>query len=170
MGNFLVKTMTNVVVDKATDAAKAAAVGVTTTVIGKALGLDDSLVGRVLMVGVPTLILAGSQDEGIAERLFGNSKKKDKKKEKSRKEAEKDYFDVFGAAGHVMNKAIAQETGATEDEVDGIMSMFLPSFEEAIAEEDVEDASALQRLFRKEADDAKRQSPSFARMAMKLVF
>jgi hypothetical protein len=170
MGNFLVKTMTNVVVDKAADAAKAAVVGVTTTMIARMLGLDDSLVGRVLMVGVPTLIFAGSQDEGIASRLFSSSKKKDKKKDKSRKEAEDDYFNIFGAAGHMMNKAIAGETGATEEEVDGIMSLFLPDFLTAIDEEDAEDAGALQKLFGKEADDAKKNSPSFARMAMKLVF
>jgi hypothetical protein len=168
VGNFLVKTMTNVVVGKAAGAAKAAVVGATTNMIAKALGLDDSLVGRVLMVGVPMMIFAGSEDEGIADGLFRGSKKKDKKKD--RKEAEKHYFDVFGDKGHKMNKSIADMTGAKEEEVDGIMSMFLPEFEKSIDEEDVEDAGALQKLFRKEADDAKRRSPSFARMAMKVIF
>jgi hypothetical protein len=170
VGNFLVKTMTNVVVGKAADAAKAAVFGATTNMIAKMLGLEDTLVGRVLMVGVPMMIFAGSEDEGIAGRLFGNSKKKDKKKEKSRKEAEDDYFQVFGDKGHKMNKAIADVTGAKEEEVDGIMGLFLPTFEDAIAEEELEDAGALQKMFRREADDAKKKSPSFARMAMKVVF
>ncbi|MFN2203023.1 MAG: hypothetical protein ACK2UO_17620 [Caldilineaceae bacterium] len=170
MGHFLVKTMTNVVVGKAADAAKAAVVGATTNMIAKVLGLDDTLVGRVLMVGLPMMVFAGAEDEGIAGRLFGDSKKKDRKKDKSRKEAEDDYFRVFGDKGHKMNKAIANATGAKEEEVDGIMGMFLPTFEDAIAEEEVEDAGMLQKMFRSEADDAKRKSPSFARMAMKAIF
>ena len=148
MGNFLTKTMTNVVVGQtkkaATTAAKTAVVGATTNMIAKALGLDDSLVGRVLMVGVPMMFFAGAEDPSISEKLFGNSKKKDKKK-KDKKEAENDFFDVFGDTGHKMNKAIAKETGATEDEVSGIMGLFLPTFEDAIAEEEPEDAGALQK-------------------------
>ncbi len=43
--------MKKVVVNKTVDVAKAAVVGATTGMIAKALHLDDSLVGKVLMVG-----------------------------------------------------------------------------------------------------------------------
>ncbi len=116
------------------------------------------------------MVFAGGEDPTISEKLFKSSKKKDKKKDKGRKEAEKHYFDVFGKKGEEMNQAITEETGATEDEVNGIMSMFLPTFEEAIAEEDIEDPGALQKMFHREAEDAKKASPSFEKMAMKIVF
>lgn len=50
-------------------------VGATGNMIAKMLGLDDSLVGRVLMVGVPMMVYAGAEDPGIGGRLFGNSKR-----------------------------------------------------------------------------------------------
>lgn len=168
---FMTKTMKNVAVNKTKSAAKGMAVGATTTMIAKTLGLDDSLVGKVLMAGVPMMMLAGADDPGIGGKLFGNAKKKNKKnKKKDRKEAEKDYFDVFGDKGHEMNKAIAEESGATEEEVDGIMGMFLPTFEEAIAEEDPKDEAAMSKMFRDETDEVKKKSPSFAKAAMKVVF
>jgi hypothetical protein len=174
VGNFFTRTMKNVVVGRTAKWAKTAVVGATTNMIAKMLGLDDSLVGRVLMVGVPMMFFAGAEDPTISDRLFGRSKKKDKKKdkkkEKSRKEAEDDFFDVFGDTGRKMNKAIAEETGATEDEVNGIMGLFLPTFEDAIAEEEPEDAGALQRMFKKEEEDIKKKSPSLTRMAMKAIF
>ena len=171
MGNFLTKSFKRVAVNTAKGAAKTFVVGATANMIAKMLGLDDSLVGRVLMVGIPMMMVAGSEDPGIGGRLFGNSKKKDKKnRRKDRKEAEKDYFNVFGDKGHAMNKAIAEETGATEDEVNGIMGLFLPEFEDAIAEEDLEDEGAMRKLFKRETDEVKKKSPGFARMAMKVVF
>jgi hypothetical protein len=171
VGNFLTKSFKRVAVNTAKGAAKTFVVGATGNMIAKMLGLDDSLVGRVLMVGVPMMMTVGADDPGIGGRLFGNSKKKDKKnRRKDRKEAEKDYFNVFGDKGHAMNKAIAEETGATEDEVNGIMGLFLPEFEDAIAEENLEDEGAMRKLFKRETDEVKRKSPSFARMAMKVVF
>lgn len=175
MGNFLTKTMKNVAVNSAKDAATSAArtmvVGATANMISKTLGLDDSLVGRVLMVGVPMMMFAGSEDPGIAGRLFDNSKKKDKKKRrKNRTEAEREYFSVFGDKAHEMTKAIAGETGAAEDEVNGIMSLFLPELEDAIAQEELADQGAMRKLFKRETEDAKKQSPSFAKMAMKVAF
>jgi hypothetical protein len=186
MGNFFGKMMGNFVVDRTTnwikDAAIAGAMGFTVNLIARSLGLEDTLVGRVLSVGVPMMTMVAGDDPSITDSLFDRSDKRKKDKEKNkgkekdksslpgRKEAETDFFDVFGPKGHKMNKVIAEETGATEDEVNGIMSLFLPTFEEAIDEDDVPDENALGGLFRTESEKAKKESPSLSRMAMKMVF
>ena len=62
--------MWKVVVTKTTDIAKTAVAGATTNMIAKALHLDDSLVGKVLMVGVPMMVFAAGEDTAISEKLF----------------------------------------------------------------------------------------------------
>ena len=174
MGNFLTKMATRTVVGQtkkvAGRAVKGAVAGGATKMVTKALGLDDTLVGGVLQLGVPAMVLAAGKDESVAEKLFGNSKKKkDRKRPENADEAEKEFASVFGPMGKVMTKAIAGETGATEKQVGGILGMMLPDFEEAIAEENPKDARGLGKMFREEDKDA-RKDPSFARLATKMIF
>ncbi len=170
---IMTKMLVNTAKDKAVDTATTFAMTTMTTVavksIGGALGLPDVMVNSILGVGIPMMMFAGAEDPSVSNKLFGKSKKKDKKK-KGRKEAESDFFDVFGPKGHDMNKAIAEETGASEEDVNGVMGLFLPTFEEAIAEEEPEDGGALNKMFKQETDDLKKQSPSFAKMALKVAF
>jgi hypothetical protein len=163
LGKMIKKTATGFVVSSATALAVSS--------ISKALHLDDSKVGKILAVGIPMMTFLAADDPKVSDLLFKESKKKDRKKDKSKKEAEADYFHLFGKdKAQKMNKAIAEETGTTEDEVNGVMSLFTPFFVDAVAEEDPEDAGALGKLFKSESEDAKKHSPSLAKMAMKAVF
>ena len=181
MGHFMLKMMTNVVLDKVSTVAKSFVAGATTNMIANFLGLSDSLVAKVLTVGIPAIMLIASDDPVIGGKLFDRSKKADKTRREAggqrddegrrrdQEEAERGFFDVFGEKGHAMNKVIAEATGATETEVDGIMSVFLPEFERAIAEEDVEDAGALQRLFADEVAEIKEKAPRWVKMLTKAI-
>jgi hypothetical protein len=156
-------------VKKGKSLALSAATAVTINAISNILGLNDSKIVKILSVGIPMMTFMLSDDPDITDLLFKESKKKDRKKKKSKKEAEKDYFNMFGEKGKKMNKAIAEEADATEEEVNGVMSLFMPSFVDAIEEEDPEDSKALGKMFKKESDEMKKE-PSLARMAMKVVF
>jgi len=173
MGSFLTKMATRTVVGRtkkvAGRAVKGAVAGGSTKLVTKALGIDDTLVGGVLQVGIPAMVLAAGKNDSVADKLFGNSKKKDRKRPKDADEAEKEFASVFGPMGKVMTKAIVGETGATEKQVGGILGMMLPDFEEAIAEENPKDARGLGKMFREEDKDA-RKDPSFARLATKMIF
>lgn len=138
--------------------------------ISNALGLSDSLVGKILFAGIPMMTFLAADDPKITDLLFKESKKKDRKKKKSRKEAEDDFFNIFGDKGHRMNKAITEETGATEEEVNGVMGLFMPAFIDAIAEEEPEDSKALGNLFREDVDEVKKQGPSLLKMTKKIIF
>jgi hypothetical protein len=182
VSNFFMKTMSMVVVGKATSAAKAFVTGALTNSIARWLGLEDSLVAKVLMVGIPAMMMIASDDPVIAGNLFNRSKEDEKKRfdgegrrledrnRKEQEEAESEFFDVFGEKGHAMNKVIAEETGATEEEVDGIMSAFLPEFERAIDDEHLEDAGALQRLFSDQVAAIKAEAPRWLTMMTKAIF
>ncbi|MEA3335171.1 MAG: DUF937 domain-containing protein [Chloroflexota bacterium] len=152
MGKMMKKTATGFVVSSATALAVSS--------ISNVLGLSDSKVGSILAVGVPMMAFIAADDPQITDLLFKDSKKKKSKKEKSRKESEDDFFNIFGDKGHKMNKEIAKETGATEEEVNGVMSLFMPTFVGAIAEEDPEDSKALGRMFKEDSEETKRESPS----------
>lgn len=164
LSKMITKTATGFVVSSATALAVSS--------ISKTLGLNDSLVGKILAVGIPMMTFSAAKDPTVADLLFKESKKKDrKKKKKSKKEAENDYFSLFGKdKAKKMNKAIAKEAGATEDEVNDVMSLFTPLFVDAIAEEEPEDVSVLQTLFKREEEEVERHSPSLAQMAMKALF
>jgi hypothetical protein len=170
MSKFVVNTATDMAVNTAKNFAVTTATTVAVKSIGNILGMPDVMVNSILAVGVPMMIMAGGEDPSITDRLFGQSKKKDRKKDKGRKEAEGDFFNIFGDKGHAMNKAIAEETGATEDQVNGVMGLFLPTFVDGIAEEEPEDAGALNKMFKQESEEVKKSSPSLARMAMKAMF
>ncbi len=162
MGKMMKKTATGFVITAATSVAVSS--------ISNVLGLSDSKVGKILSVGIPMMGLLAADDPKITDALFKESKKKNRKKDKNKDEAEKDFFNIFGDKGKKMNKEIAEETGATEEEVNGVMSLFMPSFIDAIAEEDPKDEKALGKLFKDDTEEAKKSSPSFAKMAMKAVF
>lgn len=165
--SFLGKMITNTAKGFVVSSATALAV----SSISNVLGLNDSKVGKILSVGIPMMTFMAADDPQITDLLFKESKKKDRKKTKNKKEAESNYFSIFGKdKAEKMNKAIAEETGTTEEEVNGVMSMFTPYFVDAIAEEDPKDAGALHKLFKDDTEEAKKKSPSLAKMAMKAVF
>jgi hypothetical protein len=146
------------------------ATALTVSAIGKVLGMADGPVAKILAVGIPVMMWVASDDPKITDLLFKESRKKDRKKDKGVREAKEDYLDIFGDKGHKMDKAIAKATDTIEEEVDGVMSLFLDTFIGAIAREEPEDAKALGQMFKKETDEYKEKNPSFARMVMNLVF
>jgi CRISPR/Cas system type I-B associated protein Csh2 (Cas7 group RAMP superfamily) len=77
---------------------------------------------------------------------------------------------VFGDKGRKMSKEIAEETGATEEEVSGIMATFLPTFESVIAEEDPKDEKQLMEIFRKDADHAREHGHGWIGRTMGRIF
>ena len=155
MSRLLVKTGKKVAVGAVKDFAGTQLTNVAVKSTSKLLGINEGLVDRVLEAGIPSMIFAGAEDEGIARRLFSSSKDEGRGKNRSREESEKHFFDIFGDKGRKMNKEIAAETGATEQEVGGILSSFLPTFENVIAEEDPKDEKKLMKMFRKDADHAR---------------
>lgn len=138
--------------------------------ISHMLKMSDSKVLNILGVGIPMMTLLAADDPSISDLLFKDSKKKKSSKKKSKKESEDHFFSIFGEKGRQMNKAIAEETGSTEEEVNGVMSLFLPSFVGTIGEEEPEDAGALNKMFKKEAKEVEKKSPSLFNMAMKTIF
>jgi hypothetical protein len=169
VANFFTRLFKKTFLGRAKKAAFGAAAAAATAGIARLLGLDGSRVGKVLSLGVSMMTLVGAKDEGISGKLFANSKQK-RKRSTSKGDAERDFFDVFGAMGRQMSSIISRETGATEDEVGGILGMFLPDFEQVIAEQDPEDEKALQRMFDRDAEEAKQDDPLFARLAKEIVF
>lgn len=162
LGNMVKNTAKGFIISSAT--------AVAVSGISHMLGLSDSKIARILAVGIPMMTWVASDDPKITDLLFKESKKKDRKKDKSRKEAEEDFFSIFGEKGHTMNKLIAEEADATEEEVNGVMSLFMPTFLDGIAAEEPKDSGALGKMFGKEAEEAKKKSPSLGRMMMKAVF
>ncbi len=161
LGKMLTKTAKGFVVSATT------ALAVNT--ISNVLGLSDSKVGKILSVGIPVMTVFAAEDPKVTDLLFKESKKKDRKKDK--KSSEDSYFSIFGKDNtKKMEKAIADETGTTEEEVHGVMSLFTPLFVDAIAEEEPEDASALGKIFKQGEKEVEKQSPSLTKMAMKAIF
>jgi len=162
--SFLGKMVKNTAKGFVVTAATAAAV----SGISHVLKMSDSKVLNILGVGIPMMTFLAAGDPSISNLLFDDSKKKDKKK--SQKESEDDFFNIFGDKGRAMNKEIAKETGSTEEEVNGVMGLFMPTFIDDIAAEEPQDGAALNKMFKQETEDAKKQSPSFAKMTMKMIF
>lgn len=161
INKMIKKTATGFVVSAAT------AVAVNT--ISNVLNLSESKVGKILAVGLPMMTFLLADDPKISDLFFKESKKKGRDK-KNKKEAEDEFFKIFGDKGKKMNKAIAKETGATEEEVNGVMSLFLPSFMDAVDEEGPEDAGALNKMFKSATEQITVEMPSVAKMAMKAIF
>jgi hypothetical protein len=155
MSKMLVKTGKKVATGAVKDFAGTQLTNIAVKSTSKLLGIDEGKVDRVLEAGIPSMIFAGAEDEGIAKRLFHSAKDKGRGKDQSREESEKRFFDIFGDKGRKMNREIAAETDATEEEVDSIMGAFLPTFEGVIAEEDPKDEKKLMKMFRKDADHAR---------------
>lgn len=152
---------------------KGAAISAATTTIAKMLHLDDTLVGKVLTTGATMMTFLAADDPSVSDLLFKDAQKRKKNKKhgifSKPEEAENHFFSIFGDRGRAMNKAIAEETGATEKQVNSIMGLFLPTFEDALLEEDIADEKGMQGFFKKEKTDAKKD-PSLARMMTKMIF
>ncbi|MFN2178136.1 MAG: hypothetical protein ACK2UV_01550 [Candidatus Promineifilaceae bacterium] len=163
---------------------KTSLMAATTSLIANVLNLDDTKVGKILGFAIPMITFVTADDPSISSLLFGNSKKKnkkrkDKKKNKdkgglfSKKESEKEFFDVFGKKGHAMSKFIAKETDSTEEEVNGVLGMTMGLMEatlgRAIEEDDV-DEKGFNKWFKDEAEEQKKKRPSLFKMTMKTIF
>ena len=139
--------------------------------ITNVLGISDSRVGKILQAGIPGMLFAGAEDPSITERLFGSMMDGDKKKKKrGRKDASNHFFNIFGDVGRVLVKSISEDSDESEENVSGVLGMFLPTFETVLHEEKPDDAGMLHNIFKKEAKEVEKESPSLAKMALKMIF
>jgi hypothetical protein len=170
MSKMLVKTGKKAAVGAAKDFAGTQLTNAAVRSSSKLLGIDEGKVDRVIEAGIPSMIFAGAEDEGVAKRLLNSAKDQDRGKGRSREESKKHFSNVFGDKGRKMNREIAAETGATEEEVNGIMATFLPTFESVIAEEDPKDEKKLMKMFRKDADHAREHGHGWIRRITGRIF
>ncbi|MEJ2523072.1 MAG: hypothetical protein P8080_09360 [Gammaproteobacteria bacterium] len=170
MSKMLVKTGKKVAVGAVKDFAGTTLTNAAVKSTSRLLGIDEAKVDRVVEAGIPSMIFAGAEDEGVAKRLFHSSKDKGKDRNRTREESEKHFFNIFGDKGRKMNREIAEETGATQEEVKGILATFLPTFEDVIAEEDPKDEKHLMKVFRKDADHAREHGHGWIRRTMGRIF
>jgi len=168
---FMSKMLVNTAKKKVKSTVKDLAVSKTTEVavnyISNRIGIPEAVTGKILGRGIPGMIFAGSEDPTITERLFGSLKNKDKKR--TRKESEDHFFDIFGSTGRILTEGIAKDTETDEEDVSGVMGLFMSTFESILGEEEPEDAGMLHKLFRNEAKEIEKESPSLAKMAMNLI-
>ena len=61
-----------------------------------------------------------------------------------------------------MNEAIAEEAGLTYGDVNVVMALFLPTYVDAIEEENPQSEEDLAEMFRADTDHARSESPGFA--------
>lgn len=155
---------------------KTSVVAATTSLIANTLNLSETKVGKILGFAIPMITFVTADDPKISDLLFKDSKKKNKKKKDglfSPKEAEKEFFDVFGDKGHKMSKLIAKETDSTEEEVNGVLGMTMSVMEaglgRAIEEDDV-DEKGFNKWFKDEAEEEKKKNPSLFKMMTKAIF
>ncbi|MFN2136449.1 MAG: hypothetical protein ACK2UK_10880, partial [Candidatus Promineifilaceae bacterium] len=104
-------------------------VAATTALISNIFNLSETKVGKILGIAIPMITFFTADDPKISDLIFKDSKKKrDKRKKKdggflTPKEAEDNFFNIFGDKGHTMSKFIAKETDSTEEEVNGVLGM-----------------------------------------------
>jgi hypothetical protein len=134
--------------------------------ISDVLGFKDTKVNSVLVLGVPMMTAIAADDPEITGLLYKESKKNDRVKKPHRKFATKDFFAIFGGKGRSMNEAIAEEAGLTYGDVNVVMALFLPTYVDAIEEENPHSEEALSEMFRADADQAKSDSPGFAEIVI----
>lgn len=167
MSKMMVKTVKKKAVGATKEFATTTLTNFAVKSISGMLGVPDGLTDRILEAGIPSMIFAGADDPSITERLFGSSKNR---KKRNRKESERHFFDIFGDTGRRMNKNIATDTGADEDQVNGVMGLFMDTLEGVIAGEEPEDAGMLHKMFKKDAEYLEKSSPGLARKAMDIIF
>ncbi|MFL7868413.1 MAG: hypothetical protein AB8I58_06265 [Anaerolineales bacterium] len=138
--------------------------------INYVLGLKEENVSRILVAGIPMMTAVAADDPQIAERLFSESKKKDRSKTKKLQYAVKDYFTLFGDRGLPLTKTVAAQTGDQVGDVNNVMGLFLPIFVDAIEEEHPRDEEELAQLFREDMEEVKSDSPVFADTVMKIRY
>lgn len=152
---------------------KSSIAAATTSLIANVLNLDDTKVGQILGVAIPVITFVVADDKSISNKLFGRSKDHKKGDRMTREEGEKEFFDVFGDKGHAMSKFIAKETGATEEEVNGVLGMTMSVLETGLGrfinEEDVDEES-FNLFFKEEAEEESKNNPNLFNAAKKVVF
>jgi hypothetical protein len=152
---------------------KTSIVAATTSLIANVLNLSETKVGKILGFAIPMITFITADDPKVSDLLFKNSKKKKKDGPFSRKESEKEFFNIFGDKGHKMSKFIAKETDSTEEEVNGVLGMTLNVMERSLGkaiEEDEVDEKGFNTWFKDEAEDQKKKKPSLFNMTMKAIF
>ena len=130
--------------------------------ISEVLGFKDTKVSSVVVLGVPMMTSIAADDPEITGLLYQESKKKNRVKKPHRKFATKDFFTIFGEKGRSMNEAIAGEAGVNYGDVNVVMALFLPTYVDAIEEENPQSEEELAEMFRADADQVKSDSPGFA--------
>lgn len=185
MGNFMGRMI------------KSSLIAATTSLIANVLNLDDTKVGKILGFAIPMITFFVADDPSISDLIFRDAKKKKKERDKKRKErerggflakdeeekrglfrrkekeAEEEFFNVFGDKGRGMSRFIAEETGTTEEEVNGVLGMTFSIMEASIGrmiEDDDMDEKEFNRRIKAEAEEQKRKKPSLFRMATKAIF
>jgi hypothetical protein len=152
---------------------KSSIVAATTALISNVLNLDDTLVGRILGIAIPMITFFTADDKLISNKLFDHSKKREKGDRMTPEEGEEEFFDVFGEKGRMMSRFISKETGATEEEVNGVLGMTMSvmetGFSRVIREDDLDEDGFFKR-FGDEAEEQKRRDPSLFKMFRKMVF
>ena len=117
-------------------------------------------------------VIQRAHDKGISDKLFKNSKKRERGDRMTPDEAEKEFFDVFGDTGRAMSKFIANETGATEEEVNGVLGMTMSVMERGlgffIREEDVDEDEFNKRM-KDEAKEQEENNPGLFKRATKAI-
>ena len=159
---------------------KTSLIAATTSLIANVLNLEETKVGKIIGFAIPMITFVTADDPSISSMLFKDSKKKNKKRKDSKKkglfskeESEKEFFDVFGEKGKKMSKFIAKETDTTEEEVNGVLGMTMSVMEYGLGrviEEDDVDEKGFNNLFKAEAEEQKKKSPSLFKMATKAIF
>jgi hypothetical protein len=134
--------------------------------ISEVLGFKDTKVSSVVVLGVPMMTSVAADDPEITGLLYEESKKKNRVKKPHRKFATKDFFTIFGEKGRSMNEVIAGEAGVNYGEVNVVMALFLPTYVNAIEEENPQGKEELAEIFRADADQAKSDSPGLANLAV----
>ena len=116
------------------------------------LRLKEKKITDILVAGIPIMVSVAADDVQITGRLFEESKKKDRSKTKHREYAVRDFLTIFGEEAPTMSEVITAETGASKGDIYNVLGLFLPTFLDAVEEENLQDDTALAELFRADAD------------------
>lgn len=158
---------------------KSSVVAATTALISNVLNLSETKVGKILGIAIPMITFFTADDPQISDLIFKDSKKKKKQRDEKKdgfltpKEAEKEFFDIFGDKGHAMSKFIAKETDSTEEEVNGVLGMTLSVMEAGfgrVIEEDAVDEKGFNKLLKGEVEEQEKRDPSLFKMMRKAIF
>jgi len=151
---------------------KSSIVAATTSLISNVLNLSDTLVGQILGIALPIITFFTADDPKISEKLFKNSKKHERGDRMTPGEGEKAFFNVFGDKGRAMSKFISKETGATEEEVNGVLGMTMSVMEAGLSrviKEDDMDEEEFNRRVKEESKEQEEKNPGLFKRATKAI-